>query len=144
MSTACAQYLVTARAGTGSAASHAARTPLLLPSGSTFSTITLRHSLLASTPFGSVKPLGIEVQTDAVTPGANDYAVRVEWLGHGIYANKGHPAEIEAVQLAHAFVRVLTEEGRALKTKALEISAACRRGGGARTAAAAILGAALR
>lgn len=60
-----------------------------------------------------------------------DYAVRVEWLGHGIHANKGHAAKIHAPQLADAFVRVLSDgEGMAMKKKALEIAEACRQGGG--------------
>jgi UDP:flavonoid glycosyltransferase YjiC (YdhE family) len=71
-----------------------------------------------------------------------DYAVRVEWLGHGIYANKGFPAQIDAAQLARAFVRVLTDEGGALKMKAVEISKACKRGGGVYTVAQTILNAA--
>ena len=73
-----------------------------------------------------------------------DYAVRVEWLGHGIYANKGYPAQIDAAQLAQAFVGVLVDEGGRLKRKALEVSEACRRGGGVRTVANAVLGAAMR
>ncbi|KAI0701956.1 hypothetical protein BC835DRAFT_144752 [Cytidiella melzeri] len=71
-----------------------------------------------------------------------DYAVRVEWLGHGIYANKGFPAQIDGEQLARAFVKVLTDEGDALKKKAAEVSEACRRGGGVRTVAQTILKAA--
>ena len=71
-----------------------------------------------------------------------DYAVRVEWLGHGIYANKNHPAKFHAVQLADAFIRTLSEgDGKAMKEKAMEVAAACRRGGGVRTVASTILGA---
>jgi len=72
-----------------------------------------------------------------------DYAVRVEWLGHGIYANKGFPAQIDATQLAEAFVKVLTDEGNRLKNKALEISEACRRGGGVHTVGKTIISAAM-
>ncbi|KAI0683607.1 hypothetical protein BC835DRAFT_1423191 [Cytidiella melzeri] len=71
-----------------------------------------------------------------------DYAVRVEWLGHGIYANKSFPGQIEGDQLARAFVKVLTDEGGTLKNKATEVSEACRRGGGVRTVAETILKAA--
>ncbi|GJE93742.1 glycosyltransferase family 1 protein [Phanerochaete sordida] len=72
-----------------------------------------------------------------------DYAVRVEWLGHGIYANKGHAAKIHAPQLADAFVRVLSDgEGTAMKKKALEIAEACRRGGGVGKVAQTLLSAA--
>lgn len=72
-----------------------------------------------------------------------DYAVRVEWLGHGIYANKGHAAKIHAPQLADAFVRVLSDgEGKTLKKKALEIAEACRRGGGVGKVAETLLSAA--
>lgn len=64
----------------------------------------------------------------------------MEWLGHGIYANKGHPAEIEQQQLADAFVRILSDdEGAALKAKSLEIAEACRRGGGVKRAAETVL-----
>ena len=72
-----------------------------------------------------------------------DYAVRVEWLGHGIYANKGHAAKINAVQLADAFVRVLSDgEGKAMKEKAKDIAEACRRGGGVKTVADTLIKAA--
>ncbi|KAI0339006.1 UDP-Glycosyltransferase/glycogen phosphorylase [Trametopsis cervina] len=71
-----------------------------------------------------------------------DYAVRVEWLGHGIYANKGFPAQIDATQLADAFVKVLRDEGGVLKKKAIEIGEACRKGGGVRTVATTIIEAA--
>ncbi|PSR78623.1 hypothetical protein PHLCEN_2v7370 [Hermanssonia centrifuga] len=72
-----------------------------------------------------------------------EYAVRTEWLGHGIYANKGHPAEIVADQLADAFLRVLSDdEGKILKAKSLEIAEACRRGGGVQTVARTLLAAA--
>ena len=71
-----------------------------------------------------------------------DFAVLVEKLGHGIYANKGFPMQIDAAQLADAFVRVLTEEGNALRKKALEIREACLRAGGVRTVAETILNAA--
>ena len=72
-----------------------------------------------------------------------EYAVRTEWLGHGIYANKGRPAEIDALQLADAFVRVLAdepgEEGALLRAKAREIAEACKRGGGVDTVAETLL-----
>ncbi|KIP07363.1 glycosyltransferase family 1 protein [Phlebiopsis gigantea 11061_1 CR5-6] len=69
-----------------------------------------------------------------------DYAVRVEWLGHGIYANKGRPAKFHAGQLADAFVRILSDtEGRAIKERALEVAAACRRGGGVHRVAKTLL-----
>ncbi|EKM57054.1 glycosyltransferase family 1 protein [Phanerochaete carnosa HHB-10118-sp] len=72
-----------------------------------------------------------------------DYAVRVEWLGHGIYANKGHAAKIHTPQLADAFVRVLSDgEGRVMKNKALEVADACRRGGGVGKVAETLLSAA--
>ena len=71
-----------------------------------------------------------------------DYAVRVEWLGHGIYANKNYPAQIDAAQLADAFVKVLVDEGGRLKKKSVEVSEACRRGGGVRTVAETVLKAA--
>ena len=69
--------------------------------------------------------------------------MRVEWLGHGIYANKGHAAKIHAPQLADAFVRVLSDgEGTALKKKSLEVAEACRRGGGVGKVAETLLSAA--
>jgi UDP:flavonoid glycosyltransferase YjiC (YdhE family) len=73
-----------------------------------------------------------------------DYAVRVEWLGHGIYGNKGHAAKIDARQLADAFVRVLSDvEGKAMKKKAIQIAEACQRGGGVEMVAATLLKAAI-
>ena len=71
-----------------------------------------------------------------------DYAVRVEWLGHGIYANKNHAPHIDAAQLADALVKVLVDEGGKLKKKSIEVSEACKRGGGVRTVAETILKAA--
>lgn len=67
----------------------------------------------------------------------------MEWLGHGIYGNKGFDARIDAVQLADAFVRILSpDEGTAMKSKALEVMGACRKGGGVNTVARTILKAA--
>lgn len=66
----------------------------------------------------------------------------MEWLGHGIYANKNYPAQIDAAQLADAFVKVLVDEGGRLKKKSVEVSEACRRGGGVRTVAETVLKAA--
>lgn len=69
-----------------------------------------------------------------------DYAIRVEWLGHGIYANKGFPAKINARQLSDAFIRILSdEEGVKMKRKSLEIAQACQRGGGVNTVATTII-----
>lgn len=66
--------------------------------------------------------------------------MRVEWLGHGIYANKGHAAKIHAPQLADAFVRILSDgEGKAMKKKALEVAEACHRGGGVAKVAETLL-----
>jgi UDP:flavonoid glycosyltransferase YjiC (YdhE family) len=57
-------------------------------------------------------------------------AVRVETLGHGIFANRGHEMEIEPALLADALVRVLCdrdgEEGGRLKQKAEELGRMCR------------------
>ena len=71
-----------------------------------------------------------------------EYAVRTEWLGHGIYANKGHPARIDAFQLSDAFVRVLGEDGLLMRDRASEIAEACRRGGGVETVSRTLLNAA--
>lgn len=75
-----------------------------------------------------------------------EYAMRTEWLGHGIYANKGCPAQIDTYQLSDAFVRILSdgpgEEGTLMKARALEISEACKRGGGVNTVAKTLLKAA--
>ncbi|KAJ3557699.1 hypothetical protein NM688_g1330 [Phlebia brevispora] len=75
-----------------------------------------------------------------------EYAVRTEWLGHGIYANKGAPAQIDPFQLSDAFIRVLSdgpgEEGTLMKAKAVELSKACKRGGGVETVARTLLKAA--
>jgi UDP:flavonoid glycosyltransferase YjiC (YdhE family) len=57
-------------------------------------------------------------------------AVRVEALGHGIYANRGHETEIELGQLADALARVLLdapgEPGYGMKKKADELGRMCR------------------
>jgi UDP:flavonoid glycosyltransferase YjiC (YdhE family) len=57
-------------------------------------------------------------------------AVRVEALGLGIYANRGHETEIEPTLLADALVRVLCdrdgEEGARIRNKAEELSKLCR------------------
>ena len=72
-----------------------------------------------------------------------EYAVRTEWLGHGIYANKGYPAQIDAMQLSDAFVRILAdrpgEEGAVMREKARGIAEACKRGGGVDTVAKTLL-----
>jgi UDP:flavonoid glycosyltransferase YjiC (YdhE family) len=74
------------------------------------------------------------------------YAVRAEWLGIGIYANRGAEPTIDAPQLADALVRVLrdkeAEEGGRIRAKAGEVGRMCRRGRGDRRAADAILRAA--
>jgi UDP:flavonoid glycosyltransferase YjiC (YdhE family) len=57
-------------------------------------------------------------------------AVRVEALGLGIYANRGHETEIEPALLADALVRVLCdrdgEEGSRIRHKAEELGKLCR------------------
>jgi UDP:flavonoid glycosyltransferase YjiC (YdhE family) len=57
-------------------------------------------------------------------------AVRVEALGHGIFANRGHETEIEPALLADALVRVLCdhdgEEGSRIRNKAKELGKLCR------------------
>jgi UDP:flavonoid glycosyltransferase YjiC (YdhE family) len=57
-------------------------------------------------------------------------AVRVEVLGHGIFANRGHETEIEPSLLEDALVRVLCdrdgEEGSRLRQKAAELGRICR------------------
>lgn len=72
--------------------------------------------------------------------------MRTEWLGHGIYANKGAPAKIDTIQLSDAFVRVLSngpgEEGTLMREKAQTIAKACRAGGGVETVANTLLRAA--
>jgi UDP:flavonoid glycosyltransferase YjiC (YdhE family) len=61
-------------------------------------------------------------------------AVRVETLGHGIYANKGYEPTINCQQLTHAIVRVLQdrrgEEGHRIKARCVELARGClgRRG----------------
>ena len=75
-----------------------------------------------------------------------EYAVRTEWLGHGIYANKGYPAQIDALELSDAFVRVLQdgpgEPGALMRAKAKQIADACKQGGGVETVAKTLLNAA--
>lgn len=75
-----------------------------------------------------------------------DFAARVEALGHGVHANKGAPAAIDAAQLADALERVLRdrpgEEGHAIRERAREIADACRGAGGVSTVAGVVLGAA--
>lgn len=71
-----------------------------------------------------------------------DYAVRVEWLGHGIYANKNCAPHIDAAQLADALVKILVDEGGRFKKKSREVSEACKRGGGVRTVEETVLKAA--
>lgn len=77
-----------------------------------------------------------------------DFATRVEALGHGIRANKGFDAQIDASQLADALERVLKdhdgEEGARLKARAEEIARACRGAGGVRQAAETVIGFAKR
>jgi hypothetical protein len=73
-------------------------------------------------------------------------SVRVESLGHGIYANKGHEPGFHAGQLADAIVRILCnrpgEEGHSIKMKALEIAKPCRALRGDQRAADVVLAAA--
>lgn len=69
--------------------------------------------------------------------------MRAEWLGTGIYANRGAEPNIDAPQLADALVRVLRdkegEEGYRIRKKADETGRMCRRERGDRRAADAIL-----
>ena len=72
-----------------------------------------------------------------------DFATRVDALGHGIHANKGFDAQIDAPQLADALERVLKdrdgEEGARLKARAEEVARACRGAGGVRQAAETVI-----
>jgi UDP:flavonoid glycosyltransferase YjiC (YdhE family) len=73
-------------------------------------------------------------------------AVRTEWLGHGIYANKGFEPNIDGPLLCDAIVRTLRdeegEEGNRIKIRADEIGKICRKERGDRKAADAIIAAA--
>jgi hypothetical protein len=73
-------------------------------------------------------------------------SVRVETLGHGVYANKGYEPNFNTEQLSDALVRVLRdrpgEEGYSIRMKALELSRPCKAVRGDRRAADAILAAA--
>lgn len=73
-------------------------------------------------------------------------AVRAEWLGIGVHANKGHDAEFHDVQFADALERVSLREsgqpGHAMKTKADGIAKVCQAARGGQKAAQVILAAA--
>jgi hypothetical protein len=75
-------------------------------------------------------------------------AVRVETLGHGIYANRGYEPTFKGPPLADALVRVLKdrpgEEGYDIKMKAEEIAKACQATKGDETAVDTIVKAATR
>jgi hypothetical protein len=74
------------------------------------------------------------------------YASRVEALGHGIYANRGAEAKIDARQFADALVRVCSnrpgEPGAAMHARAEELGRLCRAAKGDERATNAILAAA--
>jgi hypothetical protein len=74
-------------------------------------------------------------------------AVRVETLGHGIYANRGYEPTFKASPIADALVRVVQdrpgEEGYRIRVKAQELAKACRATEGDRTATETILKAAM-
>jgi hypothetical protein len=73
-------------------------------------------------------------------------AVRVETLGHGIYANRGHEPSFEAPPIVDALVRLLRdqpgEEGHRIRATAREFSKACQAMEGDKIAAEAIVKAA--
>jgi UDP:flavonoid glycosyltransferase YjiC (YdhE family) len=73
-------------------------------------------------------------------------ALRAEWLGNGIYANKGVEPNLSGPLLADAIVRTLRnhegEEGHRIKIRAKELARICRRERGDRKAAEAIVAAA--
>jgi UDP:flavonoid glycosyltransferase YjiC (YdhE family) len=69
-------------------------------------------------------------------------AVRTEWLGCGIRANKGAEPGIDGAQLANALVQLLSEDGTRIRERAGEVGRMCRRERGDRRAADAILRAA--
>ena len=75
-----------------------------------------------------------------------DYAVRTEWLGHGIYANKGCAPVIDSYQLADAFLCVIDNEptsaGARMRQKASALSEACKLAGGVHTVADTLIRAA--
>jgi hypothetical protein len=74
-------------------------------------------------------------------------AVRVETLGHGIYANRGHEPTFKARFIADALVRILRdrpgEEGHRIRAKAQELAKACQATEGDKTATDVILKAAM-
>ena len=75
-----------------------------------------------------------------------DYAVRTEWLGHGIYANQGCAPRIDSGQLFDAFMRILDDRpgqpGQRMKKRARELAEACKVAGGVQTVADTLLRAA--
>jgi UDP:flavonoid glycosyltransferase YjiC (YdhE family) len=74
-------------------------------------------------------------------------AIRTEWLGNGIYANKGVEPHLDGPLFADAIVRTLKdregEEGYRIKMKAAELARICRRERGDKKAGEAIIAAAL-
>jgi UDP:flavonoid glycosyltransferase YjiC (YdhE family) len=65
-----------------------------------------------------------------------DYAAQVDYMGHGIYANRDHPMEIESSQLADALERALEpgQDAKKLQRRADKIAAKCKEAGGLETA----------
>ena len=74
-------------------------------------------------------------------------ATRTEWLGHGIYANRGVEPGIDGQLLADALVRVLDDapgsEGHRIRSKAAAIAEILQRTGGPKVAAEAVVNLAL-
>jgi hypothetical protein len=74
-------------------------------------------------------------------------ALRAEWLGNGIYANKGVEPYIDGPLFADAIVRTLRdredEEGYQMKMKATELAKICKKERGDRKAGEAIVAAAM-
>lgn len=75
-----------------------------------------------------------------------DYAVRTEWLGHGLYANKGCAPALDLYQLSEAFLHVLDDRpgkaGALMREKASELSESCKLAGGVHTVVDTLLQAA--